>query len=50
VFLGYWDPTKLWSALLLGYGIAALAKMRLVPALLIAFGIALALALVTVGN
>ncbi|MEO6991868.1 MAG: hypothetical protein ABI346_09925 [Candidatus Baltobacteraceae bacterium] len=50
VFLGYWDPTKLWSALLLGYGIASLAKMRLVPALLIAFGIALAMALVTVGN
>ena len=49
-FLGYWDPTKVWSGLLFGYGIAALAKMRLIPALVIAFGIAMAIALVNVVN
>jgi Yip1-like protein len=44
-FLGYWDVFTLWSLVLLGYGFAALAKVRPVPALLFAFAIGLSFAL-----
>jgi pimeloyl-ACP methyl ester carboxylesterase len=40
-FLGYWDAFTLWSLLLLGYGFSAIAKMRHVPALLLALAIGL---------
>ena len=47
-FLSYWNPFTLWSLALLGYGYATLAKINLVPALLLAFGVGLALALAQV--
>ncbi|MBV9104119.1 MAG: hypothetical protein JO060_11050 [Candidatus Eremiobacteraeota bacterium] len=47
-FLSYWSVFAVWSLLLLGYGYAALAKMSLVPALLLVFGIGLVLALAQV--
>lgn len=43
-FLGYWDPFTLWSLLLIGYGFAALGKVRPVPALLFALAIGLSVA------
>lgn len=44
-FLGYWDAFTLWSLVLLGYGFAALSKVRPVPALLFALAIGLSFAL-----
>ena len=44
-FLAFWDPTRLWAALLFGYGIAALTNMRLTIALFLALSIAVSLAL-----
>jgi hypothetical protein len=44
-FLGYWDVFTLWSLLLLGYGFSAIAKMKHIPALLLALAIGLSFAL-----
>lgn len=49
-FLSYWDVFTMWSLVLLGCGYAAIAKMRLVPALLLVLGIGLMLALVHVDS
>lgn len=44
-FLSYWDVFTLWSLVLLGCGYAVIAKVRLVPALLLALGVGVAIAL-----
>ena len=44
-FLSFWDPTRLWAALLFGYGIAALTKLRLAVAFFLALSVYVSLAL-----
>lgn len=47
-FLSYWTIFALWSLLLLGCGYAAISKMRLVPALLVALCINVVFSLVQI--
>jgi hypothetical protein len=47
-FLSYWTVFALWSLLLLGCGYAAISKMRLVPALLVALCINVVFSLVQI--
>lgn len=49
-FLSYWDVFTLWSLVLLGCGYAVIAKVRLVPALLLALGVGVAIALAEVSG
>jgi hypothetical protein len=49
-FLSYWDVFTLWALVLLGCGYASIAKVRLVPALLLALGIGVAIALTQVAS
>jgi len=49
-FLSYWGLFTLWSLVLLGCGYATIAKMPLVPALLLILGVGLSLALTQVAG
>jgi len=49
-FLSYWGIFTLWSLILLGCGYATIAKIQLVPALLLVLGVGLSLALTQVAG